>query len=56
MNNPISYCDPSGYFVIPCLAKIIEGIQKFFIKTIKSFIGIGDIYETMEEAIVSWGG
>ena len=55
LNDPIMYLDPSGHFVIPYPAKIIESIEKFFIKAIQFFIGIDDTYETMEEVIVAWG-
>ena len=55
MYNPILYCDPSGHFVIPYPAKIIDDIQKFFIKIFNSFTGISNAYEAMDEAIVAWG-
>ena len=51
LNNPISYADPSGHFVIPYPAKIVENIQTFFAKFIQDVINF-DFSNTSEQVVI----
>ena len=51
LNNPISYADPSGHFVIPYPAKIIENIQTFVGKLFQGFVNF-DFKNTSEQVVI----
>ena len=45
------YADPSGHFVIPYPAKIIENIQMFFAKLFQDFINF-DLINSSEQVVI----
>ena len=51
LNNPISYSDPSGHFVIPYPAKILENIQTFVGKLFQDFVNF-DFKNTSEQVVI----
>ena len=51
LNNPISYADPSGHFVIPYFVKTIENIKIVFNKVIQDFIHF-DLKNTSEQVVI----
>ena len=56
-NNPLSFTDPSGYF----LGKLFKAIGKFFKKVIKAITGVttavhgGDVGDIFKAAAIAWG-